>query len=349
MVVHVHRQDLPRFRKRGKRLAETLIDKLQHALTGGSDESSPLLRRLLESIRGFALARPRCFLIPDKWPDVDTALRACLDLDVADERGLLEGLSATNERALGWNKSRHFATQTPRHRVIDLLDSCHLPFDIPNLSNKLRALSPESSLLVSACMEWSTSRFRCSKARIYLAARLLRRWHHEGYDIDTVVLEFLSRPDLVARSNLGALKQLVVELSRSSTFSMSKYLQWLSVRGLPGKGTFQAKPDSSPAKPGSISDSSIPFCSDPTQMLQEISLSNVPDYVISLRNALLERAGFRPEVEEAVVNNCIEYLERALPAKPAEISTSLEHQSATIFLSSAPWAVRSHVSQWIRK
>lgn len=344
MVIHIYYRDLIRFRKRGKKLAELLLEKMGSIKTEQLQLLQPLLLRLKTFIRQFALARPSCFLMPDQWPQVLGQLEICLQMKSADDQRLFMHLKSINERSLGSNKLLHTAGVPIRQKLIKILDATKGRVCIPTLSQACIDVADNQDVMVSTVLEWATTRFRHSHARLYVAVRLLRRWHQVGYDIEPQLFEFIGK---VQKNDLVDYEQyhhLISELSRSKTFSASKYMQWLTINGGLRKDCFEhisteLERERNHATPQQ--------CHDSSQVLTHISLGHLDDHVKNLRDITLRRAGFDLTRESTVTEHCKLYLAARMPViapqPPHEAPLAKKPNFASL-----PWTVKSELSQWLR-
>ena len=118
------------------------------------------------------------------------------------------------------------------------------------------------------------------------------------------------------------------------------------VRGLPKKGTVRI--NFGPAN-GTVGTGDQDDQSDAGQLLLDLSLQNVEEHVVNLRNSILRRSGFEPEVAENLVRKCVKYIDQELVTlrTPSTSQPQQQTRSEPPF-SSLPWTVRSHLSMWLR-
>lgn len=345
MIVHLYKQDMSCHRRRGKKLAEALIDKYQSLEKPLGHAIVSLKQRLREAIRWLLLSRPASFLMPDKWPAIVGVVRTCLDKEIRQDRQILGELDRINGRTMGFNKSALATSRAPDQAVVEILDSAQAPFNVTKLEEDLTLACPDADLRIPSCLEWACTRFRCGSARIYLVSRLIRRWRRDGQDVDSVILNFLSASREGRTTADGQrLKHLAAQLSRSDSFPVSKYLQWLMVRGLPKKGTVEINIDSIFGNAAAKGESES---SKSTLVLLDMSMHLVEDHVVNLRNSVLRRAGFDPDYEEAIFRKCVSFIERQLaalgPARKAPPSRDSEPAFGLL-----PWTLRSKIAMWLR-
>jgi hypothetical protein len=334
MVVQIYKVDLSYYRKRGTRLVRSLLEKYQALNTAEGQAPAAVTRqRLRAALRELLFARPNAFLLPDSWHDTAKIVRGCLDLSNSLEGRLFDQLQRMNQRSIGYDRTRYASTKQPETNVVEILDSARLPYDLPVLDVKLVQACPDRALLVRTCLGWASTRFRSSSPRIYIVARLIKRWQKSGVDTDTYILNYLS-DHAAGRTTaaVAALRKLVAQLSRSDCFPVSRYIQWLMVRGLPRS---QHQSAAFPDEPMAI------------HFLQDLSLHKAEAHVANLRNTVLERAGFDPSYEEVEYQKCESFVEERLQrlgsVKYQQITTSVE--PAYTHLS---WTARMRISTLLR-
>ncbi|EXJ68927.1 uncharacterized protein A1O5_07859 [Cladophialophora psammophila CBS 110553] len=345
MVIHIYKQDLSHYRRRGTRLAEALINKYRSVDKLSDQTIAPLRQRLRAAIRELLFARPAIFLRPDSWPESLPVVRSCLDTTIRPEAQILEELSRINERTMGFNKAEFLSVRAPDEATIETLDAAAVPYNFTLLDEELAGTCLDFDLLVRSCLEWSCTRFRQSRTRIYVATRLVKRWQRGGQDVDTAILNFLSAfREGKTTADLHCLRHLIAQLSRADCFPLSKYMQWLMVRGLPEKGTvcinedsiFEPTPGIEPRRE-----------SGSAQFLLDLSLQRAEDHVINLRNSVLQRAGFDLNSEEAIFGQCVRFLERKL-AESSSITKPRPPALVEPSFASLPWTLRTRISMWLR-
>ena len=335
MVVHIYKHDIVKFRRRAKQLGESLVYKYLALRHSKQEVVLSLAAKLRSTIHGFAMNRAECFLVPDSWPNVREGLDECLNVEKPLERQTLDRLKRANERCMGSNRQQYITKPDPADIVVDILDSTKTPYDPAALSSKLTAACSDMEALFFSCLEWGTSKFRYGSARVYLVARLLRKWNRQGHDVESALLNFVAGlHSLPTAYNGDALSHLMAELSRSHTFPTSKYLQWLNVRGLPRSGTSL----STTKAEGVI----LQQCSDTGELLMHLSLLDVKSHVVNQRHALLARADFDANVEMTAICRICQLLRQSLNSSEAP------NIDIVRLLPGWNWNVRLQISHWIR-
>ncbi|PGG98881.1 hypothetical protein AJ79_08757 [Helicocarpus griseus UAMH5409] len=331
LMVGVYWQSTVRYRRRGKRLAECLLEKLRLAIeTDQNGNLSPLIRRLSRLVKTFALTHPSSFILPRTWSKYEGVLQSCLDLTLADDKAALEKIIDRNARVCRIKSDRAKSTGSPHQRLIQLLDSSS---DLPTLSTECLNISLDYSVLITRIIEWSSTSFRYGLARIYTAVRLFRRWKKAGIDIDSHILAFLVQNHQKSGVRLLDVYHVISELVRSQSFSVGKYLQWLMARGV------DSNVSSSEQRhiPGDIG------------LLGHLPSRRLPSHIWNLRNTLFSRAGFSVAAESDAIQQAKASIRRRLPNMFAESSPDGDAEMTDdVDLTSFTWTVRSELGQWLR-
>lgn len=350
MVIQIYKDDLTQFHKRGRKLAEAFLLRFDGIRKSAIPAEIPLKQKLHHMLRRLLLSKPSSFLMPDRWPEYVDVVELCLDLNSPYERQILVQLNKINKRTMGYNRRELISQRSPEQAVIEILDSSSVPYDVPMLAHDLASACQDTTLLISTCLGWATTPFRYSNAKIFLFARLVKRWRKTGHEVDSIILNHISLCRLGKVSvDAAALRQLTAQLSRSGSFPVGKYIQWLMVRGLPKKGSitpadmgFGLDVDNNPG-------ANHPIRPDPTQLLLDISLQTIESHTINLRNSVLSRAGFDANMEDRLVQDCKEAIMQELRRlRSATQRSSTEEVLPHPAFSRLSWTVRSAISTWLR-
>lgn len=347
MMTHVFKQDIAKFRKRGRRLAEMLLRRYLSLKDSTHAMVQTTLLKIKDAIRGFAIHRPQLFLAPDSWPELKSALRSCLHDQNALELRLYHRLDLVNERCMGASKQQYLAKPVPRDSVVGVLDAAKPPYNVDSISQTLFSHSADYSVLVSAVAEWATTIYRCGTERVYLASRILRKWQKSGPRIDAAILDFVAKchssPELF---DSAALKHLAAELSRSRAFPSSKYMQWLSVRGLPWPKSVSVSDQPDPQDPNRRYTRQI--CKDGSLLLADLLFSEPDSHHLNLRNSLLSRAGFDIEREVQSTQRLQATIRTVLQQVDSNETYVYSPQRLTTILKDWNWRVRSALAHHLR-
>ncbi|RMZ76607.1 hypothetical protein DV738_g4791, partial [Chaetothyriales sp. CBS 135597] len=346
LVVHIYKQDIVKFRKRGHLLAEALLNKYTRMRDRPSPMAQSLTKRLKDTIRAITVFHSSCFLMPDQWPTVRDAFESCLDLNNPTEKAVMSYLDTVNERCMGANRHLYLAKMSQEEKVINILDRAKAPYDLASLSNALLEACPQAQKLATYCLEWASTRFRAGSARIYLTSRLLRRWLRQGLDLDPAIVQFFGQAAVSPETrDWDSVKHIFFDLSRSHSFSASKWLQAMNVRGLPHQNSVHTR---------------TIFCASGTSMqqqwaegatalLMDLSLPKSDGHIVNLRNSFLDRAGHNLALEMEAVQKIIGELQHDLcDSSLSDRVEAARRQSIKSLLTGWNWRVRNHISHWLR-
>jgi len=228
-------------RRRGKRLAESLLNQLDRIYR--LEDVNPylaVLHYLENTLIKLLATRPACLLLPTAWARYSPLL-----LQLAERRNhphvtqAVRRLEQRNSRLLQSPKDAPSASQTPAGRVYRILDSVdyNRPVRIEDLSLDCMEVVADAPRLIDILLRWACTCYREGSHRIYLATRLLRKWSHLGADVYDGIVSHLHDLTWVATGESSILFKIVAELVRSKTFATGRYLQWLIATGSIGHGT----------------------------------------------------------------------------------------------------------------
>ncbi|EFR02531.1 hypothetical protein MGYG_05527 [Nannizzia gypsea CBS 118893] len=339
-TISVYWKNLTIYRKRSRRLAQTLLDKLALALDiNRSTDLSSLINQLQSIIRSFITSYPSSFLLPLTWSRHQKPLTACFNTSVPLETAILAQLIVRNTRLSKTSpqsvtNSPELTSRPAAQQLISLLDGPCAPNAFPLLAAKCLALPLDHPTLVHTLLEWSSTPFRYGCARIYVGVRLLRRWRKLSIDTDAHILYFLAANSKHSARQLDNVYHLVAELVRSQSFSVGKYLEWLVARGAVR----------SPDKPGQ-------YLTADVELLRHLPPSRLPEHIWNLRNTLLSRAGVSVDDEARQVR----HIKTGLLQMHSDIFTGhvdasdTEMADADVDCTCLTWTVKSEVSHWIRE
>lgn len=330
-LVQMWRVDLIRFRKRAKSLAATLLTKFEDLASFGT--ANALQERLRKAIQGLAVFRPACFLMPDRWNEHRETVQSCLDLANEREAQVFDHLNYRNSRMLGKDLQSKEPDAAARN-VFKLLDNSSAPFDINQISQVLVDLCSDHSELSNLCLQWATSRFRGGVSRTYLVARLLRRWLRHGFDIGNRILNFFSCGHKSPLVDSDSYRHLFAELSRSQSFSSSRFLQNLMLRGVRAGGPPSDQDGSRTGLEG--------------HLLQDLSLQDAEEHLVNLKNHLLRSNGTSSPYSEEDVQMVKDVLKQALKDAEGAAGTPTTAHIQLLTSKQFDWSARFDISQWLR-
>ncbi|KAL4786458.1 hypothetical protein BJX76DRAFT_365831 [Aspergillus varians] len=332
LMLGIYWDSMLRYRKRGRRLAEVLLEKLRQITDFRRPTLlQPLADRLSSCVRKLVLEHTSSVILPNSWETHRDLILSCLKMKENTDKTIFDSLMERNAR-VQLPKARPESTQqSAQQRVIQLFDSIRSSHDISSTSIACLTALEDRIALVAKLLEWSATPFRSGIRRVYTAARLLRKWKMSGIDIDSYILSFLSIVQDTAQLNMDNIYHVISELVRSQTFSISKYLQWLMAKGV---------------TKNSNSDSDKVLAGD-TYLLTQLPMGRLPEHICNLRHILLARAGMSVMEESATIEDLKSSISQRLPTifkgKPCNtVYTNLSQLNLT-------WTVKSEVSMWIRQ
>ncbi|KAF2279548.1 uncharacterized protein EI97DRAFT_464783 [Westerdykella ornata] len=284
MIVSIYRQDLTSSRRRGKRLAELLLNHITKFYAASETSHEPTLIWYLEQLLlKILVTSPSCLLLPDGWPSHLPVLQR-LALKYPDSKALSTVQDLTRRaRRLGLHSLNDHSAHVPAREIISLLDAVDYASDVnvDVLANQCWDCLSDARDLVSITLQWASSCHRIGMHRIYLVARLLCKWWRSGIDTDDAILTFFQSANSSMVIEPCNIYRIVAELVRSKTFSVGRYLQWLI-----STGSFNQN----------CGFTSSSFC--PMRLMVEIPVSGLPEHVRNLRSTLLRGTPHSTESEE---------------------------------------------------
>ncbi|KAJ6032303.1 Mediator complex subunit Med12 [Penicillium herquei] len=333
LMLEIYWSNITRYRRRGRRLAEILLEKLRQAAESKLLPLQPLIDRLSRFIKKLAHEHTSSLILPSSWELYKGQVTSCLDLSRDVDRALLKILVERNARV---QRPPHLTQPTqcsPHQRIIYLLDSMASACDLTALSSACLDVMEDKATLVSRLLEWAATPFRHGICRVYVSARLLRKWKAAGIDVDGRLLSFLAQATRNKNLAIGNVYHIVSELVRSQTFSVGRYLQWLMAKGLTGDPHYPHQ-------------SSIDTPSD-VLLITQLPVGRLPQHVRNLRNILLGRTGFSVSDEINMVDSVKSLISKRMPKIfTADIKPQISPISLPLDLT---WAVKAEIGQWLRQ
>ncbi|KAI2884029.1 hypothetical protein CBS11852_8905 [Aspergillus niger] len=332
LMLGIYWNNIMRYRKRGRRLAEVLLEKLRLIKQPGQSTAlEPLVERLSRCIRRLVLEHTSSVILPKSWDKYKDLIASCLNLKESPDKTTLQNLAERNVRVQLPTNHQVTTQQLPQQHVIHLFESIQSAHDVLSTSSACLAAVEDKATLVAKLLEWAATPFRHGSRRVYTSVRLLRKWKMSGMDVESHILAFLANIQITSRVNMDNVYHIIAELVRSQTFSVGRYLQWLMAKGVAN----DPLPDQHKA------------ISDDLRLLIQLPLARLPEYVRNLRNTLLSRAGITASDEESTIATVKASIAQRLPKifGPQASDAMLTDQP----LSSLTWAVKSEIGLWIRR
>ncbi|KAL4805472.1 hypothetical protein BDV18DRAFT_19713 [Aspergillus unguis] len=332
LMLGMYWDSMLRYRKRGRRLAEVLLEKLRQITELGRPILlQPLVDRLSSSIRKLVLEHTSSLILPDSWETNRDLVLSCLKMEQTVDKSIFDSLAERNARIQLPRSKPKFAQQSAQQRVVQLFDSARTLHDIPSISSACLDTLEDRPTLVAKLLEWSATPFRSGVCRVFAAARLLRKWKMSGIDIETYIISFLSTIQDTAQLIMNNLYHVISELVRSQTFSITRYLQWLMAKGVARNS----------------SDVGHRILSADACLLAQLPVGRLQEHVRNLRFTLLARAGLPVAEEASTIQHLKSSISQRLPRIfRNEVEDTIPHSLCQPNLT---WAVKSEVSMWIRQ
>ncbi|KXG45781.1 Mediator complex, subunit Med12 [Penicillium griseofulvum] len=333
LMLGIYWNSIMRYRRRGRRLAELLLQKVRQATEAKLTQLQPLIDRLSRFIKKLVLDHTSSMILPNSWEMYKHQVSSALDLGNEAEKALFQSLAERNARVQRPKHSKQTTHRSPHQGIVRLLDSIRSSQDLSSIFGYLDAFD-DKAILVFKLLEWLSTPFRHGLCRVYIGVRLLRKWKLAGVDIDSHILAFLSRGQNNQKLNMDQIYHVVSELVRSQTFSVGRYLQWLMARGVTN--------GSSSAEGGKMKDLPIDI-----GLIAQLPVARLPEHVGNLRSTLLARTGLSASEENAAIDSVKDVISQRLPGIfGVNESASMALDSLP---SNLPWAVKAEVGQWLRR
>lgn len=336
LMLGIYWSNIMRYRKRGRRLTEILLQRQRQINDFGQIESlRPLKTRLDLFVKKLVHQHTSSVILPTSWATYKDQVSSSLNLENKVDRVIFQNLAERNVRVqqpMENQRTHKRSTQQQQQYIIRLLDSIHSAQDIPSVSVSCLDSSEDRKSLIYKLFEWTATPFRHGLHRVYIAVRLLRKWKLSGVDVDTHVLSFLNDCSK-AKENMENVYHVISELVRSQAFPVGKYLQWLVAKGVTGAGDSGNGQSNNDVSGG-------------VGLLTQLPVSHLPEHIRNFRDTLLVRIGIAPSGEAttiATVRDCISRrLPRVFGIEELDVTFDLSYQDLT-------WAVKSEIGQWIRR
>ncbi|KAJ5639766.1 uncharacterized protein N7484_007628 [Penicillium longicatenatum] len=333
MMLGIYWNSITRYRRRGRRLAELLLEKLRQATETKREPLKPLIDRLSRFMKKLIQEHTSSLLLPNSWEKYKSQVISCLDLTDNVDRALLQNLTERNFRVQRPRHPKQTPQRSPNQRVIRLLDSILSEYDINAVSTACLGVVEDRTVLVSKLLEWLSTPFRHGIYRVYAGARLLRKWKAAGVDVDDHILSFLARAGRNQKLNMENVYHTISELVRSQTFSVGRYLQWLMAKDVTSHASSYRQ--------------SMPDSQTDIALIAQLPVGRLPEHVGNLRSTLLARIGFSAADEINMLANIKQLISQRLPG----IFDMESHNDMTLDSSSInlTWAVKAEIGQWLRR
>ncbi|KAK5678378.1 RNA polymerase II mediator complex subunit, partial [Elasticomyces elasticus] len=235
VMVQMFWKDLVGFLRRGRRLAEGVLERLHTIAEGALDVDSTLKLRLQKLIAVLAVTNRGCLVIPATWKKYKYLLAPSTEVvEDGNKQSPAHHLLRRNERMVEPLCKTAKDYRCPLLRLYSALDTTGLDVDLDHLTRMCEALvSDGGNDAVAALLDWASSPFRQGLARVYLAARLIAQLRVRGHDTDWAIVAYLSLSTATATATATTAGQddlvyrVIVEMFRMGDFDPGSYVNWL--------------------------------------------------------------------------------------------------------------------------
>lgn len=173
------------------------------------------------------------FLMPRLWHLCDPILRSYVGPDEPVLYECFGSIAIRNLRLLPTVPHNQVwrAPDTPRQRVISILDSVSVDSNFALLASDCLREMEDLDALVAVCLEWGSSLYRNGEENIYVCARLLRQYSQGRNGWDMSVMGFLAAKPRLEGLSIAKLFKILTELLRSKHLAPGRYVSWILARG----------------------------------------------------------------------------------------------------------------------
>ncbi|KAJ6157328.1 hypothetical protein N7470_004920 [Penicillium chermesinum] len=176
LMLGIYWNNLLRYRKRGRRLAELLLDKLSKATETKLQALQPLIDRLSRFVNKLVYEHTSSMILPNSWNKYKAQISSCMNLAHHVDRALFQSLLERNARIQRPANSKQETKRTPNQRLIRLLDSVRSAQDISTVSEACLDTLEDRAVLISKLMEWIATPFRYGICRVYVGTFSVGRY-----------------------------------------------------------------------------------------------------------------------------------------------------------------------------
>ncbi|KAI4259051.1 MAG: hypothetical protein LQ352_000948 [Teloschistes flavicans] len=233
LLISSHLEDISRSRLFGRRLVDSLLAQLHTIKCKPSPDLRACVVNEIEALLRILISSgPASFLLPQTWQIYQPLLQAMTEFFDPVLSARLKLISMRNMQMRTLSKPCDESDAIIDQKIIRILDILPFSADPAEFASDLWEAARHPDCLVRICLQWSSSVFRSGQRRTYIAARLLRKWHGMGVDVETSILNFISSESNTFGSEPSRLYRTIAELARTRHFSLGKYLQWVITTGV---------------------------------------------------------------------------------------------------------------------
>ncbi|KAI5357591.1 Putative mediator complex, subunit Med12 [Septoria linicola] len=227
IMVQLYWKDITAFGKRGRLLAEAILENLQQLSKIDSRIYDTLKVRLQKLVMIMAVINRGCLIIPRTW----LKYQHLLSPKTTTPDGPAQNIMSRNRRLLAPLMKTSQTTRCPLLVLYSLLDAHTFHIDIEKLSSACHSIVSDGNTLIAALLDWSASAFRIGSSRAYLAAKIMTNLHSKGVDTDSAILQYLQSSQSLSVVATDVYR-VIAELARDNSFSCGRYMQWLITSGV---------------------------------------------------------------------------------------------------------------------
>ena len=312
VMTQIYWKDITTYGKRGRRLADAVLEHLHRITESNADVNLALKTRLQKLVAVLAVSNRGCLIIPAMWEKYKYLLTHSSESDrVANTPA--NNITKRNERLAAPLSKTAANTRSPLLDLYSMLDSLGTDFDFEMLVHKCEAFVPNIAKLVTGLMDWASTPYRTGTMRVYLTARVIAHLHRTESDIDSMIMHYISNAQMAEGKSQHNIHRVIGELVRLEAFSVGRYLQWLMTSGV-------------------LTNNESPICA--TGLISALPFDGQALNVVNTRKMLMRRLGYpadeRKAIEEALLNidqamtrSLTEYVESVPLSKSLTMSAQL--------------------------
>jgi mediator of RNA polymerase II transcription subunit 12 len=277
VLAQLYWKPITAYSKRGKALAEGILEHLHSITNAGLHVNAPLKEKLQKLVAVLAVNNRGCLISPYIWSKYKTLLSPKAESGSTSNSSAVN-IARRNQRLATPLDRSAAANGCPRLNLYCKLDHVGLDVDIERLLASCQSAVPDPVNLVMALLKWASTPYRTGDARIYIASRLIAQLREAGIDTDSALLDFLRDTTDLSHSSASNVHRVVVDLVRLQAFSVGRYLQWLISSGVLSSG--------------------VRSCA--SSLLVALPTAGLPLHVLNTRKTMMRRLGYPVDTEVAV-------------------------------------------------
>lgn len=300
-------------------------------------------KRLLEE-------HPLALLAPDKWEKHRATLQKMSSTWATGVRVSLSMIDQRNDSFIQEQKgmSESFLGMTQRKKLVTMLEQPPKTLNPQLLLAHCREMIKANDHPVNILCEWATTSFRDGAFRIYVVTMVLQSLVSEGLEFTEKFYDFIiaCNERKINGVSIDNLAHLITELVRCQLFSISKYLTWMTSRGVLRPNSW--RPEVCVAFQRSLSIlTHLQFNNIDVQLIAALPTQSNESQVNFFRVSTLRTIGLRPN-DEAIINTIKEQITQRWPAVYTHWFEQKKRKSV-IDHASLSWSVKADVIRYLRR